>query len=352
MGKKQAKTGVLPWNRIPELINGLRYRISTEATELLDYDPIRLTVFSNRRYALYANNFYAKTLGDTRQLFDMLKTRDMDLETFKFTLEQIPSVRTIEFTGRGEPLLNPELFEIIRHARNASAAEITLHTNGMLLDQHLGALINDPPDTLVIHLYGHKPSMYYALSGLDARHYTAVRDNIAELVRLRRELGSSFRLVARMLVDDHHLDNIPDMIRAAEQLGVDELRLDNYETPDGAIDPERSLFDDDKSVTAYFAELEAFLLNYGKLKVTLPRLFRRKPDSGNRCRAPFQHVGVDGDCNVTPCPLQRIGSGPESVKVWDETFWNSELYRFMRNIHGTAAETSLPDSCQSCAHRC
>jgi MoaA/NifB/PqqE/SkfB family radical SAM enzyme len=343
--------GFMPWNQIPQLINGMRYRMRTETAdlcELLDYDPIKLTVFANRRYTLYANNLYARTIGNTRQLFDTLKTRDMDLETFRFALEQVPSVRIVEFSGRGESLLNPELFAIIRHIRENSAAEVILNTNGLLIVKLKDSILSNPPDELVVRIFGHKPSSYYTLSGLDARHFIQVRDNVSRLARMKKERAVNMRLVLVMFVDYHHVDSIPDMIEMAEKLGVDELRLENYETPDGSINPDLSLFDDDKDVVAYLAELEALLTKRPGLKVILPRLFKRNLGSRGKCHAPFQHVGIDGDCNVTPCLKHRIDLEAEPLKVWEADFWDSNVYRELRNVHGSVPTMSLPEACRTC----
>ncbi len=56
----------------------------------------------------------------------------LSLEKLKFIMKQFPYLRKISLVGVGEPLLNPELFEIIRWAKKERIL-IGFATNGMLL---------------------------------------------------------------------------------------------------------------------------------------------------------------------------------------------------------------------------
>src|SRR3989338_7602066 len=61
------------------------------------------------------------------------RSRDyLTFDNFEFILRQFPYLRKVSLVGVGEPLLNPELFEIIRWARKKNIL-IGFATNGTIL---------------------------------------------------------------------------------------------------------------------------------------------------------------------------------------------------------------------------
>lgn len=98
-----------------------------------------------------------------------LVQQTMDMDTYRTVLRQLRQfprkIKLLSLTGQGEPLMNRQLPEMIRLARDAGVAErIEIITNGSLLTPELSdALIGAGLDGLRI-----------SVQGLDSRKYVAV----------------------------------------------------------------------------------------------------------------------------------------------------------------------------------
>ncbi len=58
----------------------------------------------------------------------------LSLTQFKYVLDQLPAVYRIKLVGLGEPLMNPEFFDLVAEARRRHIRVLTT-TNGSLLDE-------------------------------------------------------------------------------------------------------------------------------------------------------------------------------------------------------------------------
>jgi len=150
-------------------------------------------------------------------------------------LKTIPTVETVAFWGFGEPLLHPDIIEMVSLAKSIGA-KTELITNGLLLDQNMSeALVSAGLDTIVVSIDGTSPESYArARSGAsfqdvykniqylnrwrflstdtipflqDAKpeigiEFVATRKNVAELPNLPKlalSIGASFVIVTNIL---------------------------------------------------------------------------------------------------------------------------------------------------------
>ena len=97
----------------------------------------------------------------------------MDFELYQKTvddLKQFPQkIKMLRFAGTGEPLLHPQLPEMIRYAADMDIAEsIDVVTNGSLLTQELSdQLINTGLSRLRISIQGVSSKRYREIAGVD-----------------------------------------------------------------------------------------------------------------------------------------------------------------------------------------
>ncbi|HCG36889.1 MAG: GTP 3',8-cyclase MoaA [Holophagaceae bacterium] len=73
-------------------------------------------------------------------------------------------VRKIRLTG-GEPLLRPNLSELVKKIKSVGIDEIALTTNGLLLDEHAETLYDAGLDRVTISLDTLSPSIFQKMSG-------------------------------------------------------------------------------------------------------------------------------------------------------------------------------------------
>ncbi len=85
--------------------------------------------------------------------FKRLEPRATSLAQFETILDKLsPHLELVDFSFYGEPLLNPELPDLIRHARHRGLGTI-LYSNGMLLDdRRIAALADSGIEVVVLNL--------------------------------------------------------------------------------------------------------------------------------------------------------------------------------------------------------
>lgn len=123
----------------------------------------------------------------------------MDLDEFKKIIDDIAHFATeIHFSG-GEPLLHPDIFEMIRYARQHNIYT-HLSSNAQLLDRNnnIERIIQDPPDEMLL-----------AYEALDKETYESIRRrgdfdklerNIHGMIRAKKESGGRFPVITLQMV--------------------------------------------------------------------------------------------------------------------------------------------------------
>jgi radical SAM protein with 4Fe4S-binding SPASM domain len=101
-----------------------------------------------------------------------LERNNMSIDTFRTTIAQIADfpqrIRLLSLTGQGEPLMNKNIAEMVRIAKEANVAErIEIISNGRLLSPRMAdGLIEAGLDTLRISLQGLSSRKYQDIAGV------------------------------------------------------------------------------------------------------------------------------------------------------------------------------------------
>lgn len=116
----------------------------------------------------------------------------MEMETYWNTIDQLsefPSrLKTLSLTGQGEPLLHPQLPEMIAYAKQKNVSRrIEFITNGALLRQPLAqALVDAGTDGIRISLQGLSSRKYREVCGTDV-DFDVFREQIAWLYQHKKQ---------------------------------------------------------------------------------------------------------------------------------------------------------------------
>jgi radical SAM protein with 4Fe4S-binding SPASM domain len=87
--------------------------------------------------------------------------KDMDFELFKKIIDQIAGrVHNVNLFHRGEPLMNPEIADMIKYASRAEL-KTSLHTNGTMLEGEVSRqILHSGLDYLSFSFDGYSPDIY------------------------------------------------------------------------------------------------------------------------------------------------------------------------------------------------
>lgn len=124
--------------------------------------------------------------------------------------------RAMGFGGLWEPLLEPELPQIVAEARRAGLVDIMFNTNGLMLTEKVGrALMDSGLTRLMISLDAATEKTYEQMRvGSDFKTVVA---NIENFLALRRRLGRTLPLVrlsfCRTAVNEHELEDFVERWR-------------------------------------------------------------------------------------------------------------------------------------------
>lgn len=367
------------WNKLPRILNLARTRLQLDlGNEVLDYEPIHLHINPAELHPLAVSRpdvpaiteGFSPFTGQVRMSMpafgqtegvnlptevpapSLPAMQKLALENFRFLMDQVPAVRTIEFSGKDrDPLENPDLPKMVDYAGRFNGAESTVYTDGLLLGRYTDDLLKCRLHTLVIRMHSHRPSLYALMTNQPLQQFVQIRDNVERLLARKRELKSLLEIELLMTVDIHNYREIPEMIRFCESLGVDGIRFENYLSPEPGKPSDRTLYRHQPNVMKFLDGLKRNELKSTRLMVALPVPLDLDMSAHRNCREAYGTVSVDAEFNVSGCSRQLLPL-PAISKIWDEDFFNGAIYKWLRSIHGTVntegGQSEVPEPCRSC----
>jgi len=152
----------------------------------------------------------------------------MTMNTFQRlveSLDKLPSMVRVVFTGFGEPLIHPNILEMIQAVRKRNLA-VTLGSNGLLLNAEIACeLVRLGVDRLVISMDGVKPETYAGVRGAMLSH---VLNNINILNEVKSRLDSlTPALGIEFVVLRSNIAELSELTRLASQLNAARVLVSN-----------------------------------------------------------------------------------------------------------------------------
>ena len=137
----------------------------------------------------------------------------------------LSDVKSIDFTGGGEPLLQPKLEAWVAEAKNAGC-ETGFLSNGLLLrEDRLKGLLDAGLDWICISMDGATADIYNKIrKGSD---FDRVCENVGKLAELRS--GDIPKTMINFVLMEMNFHQVEDILRLAARLGVDQV---NYKQCD------------------------------------------------------------------------------------------------------------------------
>jgi len=152
----------------------------------------------------------------------------MPMDTFHRlvqSLDNLPNLARVVFTGFGEPLTHPNILEMIQAIRDRDLA-VTLGSNGLLLDaEKARELVKLGVDRLVVSVDGVKPETYAVVRGAGLSH---VLSNIRVLNEVKSQLGSlNPSLGIEFVVLRSNVTELPQLTGLASRLNSARVLVSN-----------------------------------------------------------------------------------------------------------------------------
>jgi tungsten cofactor oxidoreducase radical SAM maturase len=141
------------------------------------------------------------------------------------SLDQLPRLTRVVFSGFGEPLTHPNILEMIETVRKRNTP-VTLGSNGLLLGAEMAReLVRLGVDRLVVSVDGVKPETYASVRGA---MLSQVLSNIRGLNEVKRQLGSlTPALGIEFVVLKTNVTELAELTRFASQLNAARVLVSN-----------------------------------------------------------------------------------------------------------------------------
>jgi MoaA/NifB/PqqE/SkfB family radical SAM enzyme len=223
----------------------------------------------------------------------------MAQKTWEAIRPHLAQIFSIDFTGGGEPLLQPRLAEWMLEAKSAGC-ETGILTNGLLLDEERARkLIDTGLDWVCVSIDAADKDQYERIRvGSD---FEKVCENIKNISRIRsRGIPKTMINFVMMEANFHRLK---DIVRLADRLGVDQINFKQCEVSRGEHGKARGLFvrEESREIRRFRKELSAAQALAAKLSIqTTASAFT--PSEQPVCdQDPRDSVFVSVDGRVSPC---------------------------------------------------
>ncbi len=163
---------------------------------------------------------------------------DMSMDTYARIHAAMGYAHTVDFTGWGEPMLHPEIYNMIR-AANDQGCVISMTSNGTILNRKNSlSLISAGMDRLTISVDGMTPQTFDAIR-LGAS-FEQITRNLKQMSQLIQETQSSLELAVAFTIQHDNASELPLIVPWMRSVGSRVLHLKQLNVLSHIDDWERS----------------------------------------------------------------------------------------------------------------
>jgi len=270
---------------------------------------------------------------------------------YELTMEEIFQIidqaaelgaRKIIVLGGGEPLMFPNLFEIIDHIISRKI-KVDLFTNGTLIDRDVAEKLFRRNVSISMKMNSRDPEVQDELAGKKGT-FTAIEKGLHAL----REAGypdDNHTLGIETIVCRQNYDELPDLWRWARQRSIVPY-IETMTLQGRAVDNRGLEVSPDRIRTLFEKLAEIDAAEFGRIWYPLP------PLAASRCARHEYSCTVTSIGEVNPCPGVSISIGnirKEPLrKILDESKVIHELRNIRQNIKGRCATCTHNEFCYGC----
>jgi radical SAM protein with 4Fe4S-binding SPASM domain len=296
--------------------------------------------------------------------------RDISLAEVRHIVDQLPVVDRVVLHGLGEPLMNPELPEIVAYLHGRGAYTL-FNSNALLLNEARGrTLIAAGLDELRISMDGATPATYARVRGVNQRALPHIIRNLTAFEALKRELSAPQpRTSLWFTAMRENIGELPQLIDIAAQVGIPEVYVQRFiYFGKGLAQAEQALFHQTQQrerelIAEAAARCQALDIRFTATGATTPATYLGQPSRRDApqsdptrpwsgCHRPYSLAYITAHGSVYSCCFAPFHPGPWQERQLGNAFtqpfadiWNGERYAAFR----AAFESDTPWSqCSGC----
>ena len=326
--------------------------------------PSRPTVVNALPRSLYletTNRCDSKCRTCIRTFETLEPPADLTLERVHRIVEQFPALDRVVLHGIGEPLLNPQLFDIVAYLKTRVATVLFNSDAIGLTPARAARLIECGLDEYRVSMDAATRETYRLIRGVD--RFERVTANVAALIALERERARAMPRVSLWFTASRaNVEELPAFVALAAELGVGEVYVQRLvfnglglATRDNALHGrlrarEQALLEEAETL----ASARGVAMRASGLTTRLASL-QGAADGGRPwagCQRPWTLAYVTANGNVLPCCISPWVARDYAALILGNAdrepfaaIWNGERYqRFRADFESDAP----PDPCRGC----
>lgn len=206
------------------------------------YHPERLALWlkaynswkiAKKLYPIYAEISLSQTCNHNCRFcaFDYLRKEGefANFENLKRTIKEMAEggVKSVNFSGEGEPLLHPRKKEIIQYAKKRGL-DLGLTTNGALLEKSLLKEILPYLTWMRVSIDAAKPTTHFKIHRPKIPDFERIISNLKEAVKIKRREKLRCTLGVQMLLLPDNLKEAVPLAKLVKKIGVDYFIVKPY----------------------------------------------------------------------------------------------------------------------------
>jgi MoaA/NifB/PqqE/SkfB family radical SAM enzyme len=287
------------------------------------------------------------------------RQQDFPLVLFQKLLGQLEAVHahTLVFQGSGEPLLHPQITEMLQAASSRGFATHLL-TNGILMDGNIAEGILDAgTHGIRISLWASNENEYTLnYPGTPVKFFSCIQDNIKRLNELKIKKRSKTRVLLYCVINVHNMASLNKFVQIARETDCDGLHFGPfYKTYNSKTDSSLNK-EQRKEIVSRMHEVRSTLRRYAlqeNVNWFLTRLSLNDPSWVQYpCYEPWFHARIFSNGDVGGCtrciPQKVYGNlhNEEFAAIWNNNAIQQARIKYTRN--GAVAELMKECDCKSC----
>ena len=270
----------------------------------------------------------------------------MPLDLFKRIINDNPQLIKIHLQGMGEPLLCPQLFDMISYADRKRILIQTTTNGSMLNEPNVRKLINARLTSIGISIDGATAGTFESIR--QCSDFGKVVEGVKRLVAEKRKARANTIIRAWTVVQKENANEAEGIVRLCKEIGFDCLVFQLFISGWGKTDWSAKNSGKQLDIACAKDQIEKAVslgkqLDFNVRMHTGDIYSRQKP-----CSWPWYSAFISADGFMVPCCIlgdSRIKNFGNIQEKKLSVVWNSQPYRAFRTMH---MNNAIPPFCRNC----